>query len=154
MTPGSLSDRLDSDYAKAWRPNQGDSLIGEVQELSERDGSYGPYPIVTVMQENGEALAFHAFHTVAASQLAEQRPAIGDRIGIKYKGKATGSDGRGGYHNYRVVVDRPAGTSSIDWSKHGESEAVDGEPAAASSTVNDGDFQPAPRPAGDDDIPF
>ena len=66
MTTRSLSDRLDS-YAEAWRPKPGDKLIGVVVDLDERDSEYDdpPYPIVTVETDDGEELAFHAYHTVA-----------------------------------------------------------------------------------------
>jgi hypothetical protein len=110
MNPASnsLHDRLNAEFAQAWKPDPGDVLVGEVIELSERDGGYGSYPIVTVRQDNGEEAAFHAYHTVAASQLAEQRPAIGERVGIKYRGRVKGDGPHGPYHSYTVKVDRPA----------------------------------------------
>ena len=38
----SLDDRLDAEFAPAWRPEPGEKLIGEVVALSERTGEYGP----------------------------------------------------------------------------------------------------------------
>jgi hypothetical protein len=120
----SIEDRLNADFAEAWKPEPGDTLIGEIVEIGERDGGYGPYPIVTIRQDDTSVLAVHAFHTVLASQLAEQHPAIGDRIGIRYKGRVTSEGARGGYHSYRVTVDRPAG-GNVDWSKYGETPPAD-----------------------------
>ena len=99
----SIDDRLDS-FAEAWKPEPGDKLIGTVVDLDERDSAYGdePYPIVTVETDDGNELAFHAFHTVARNELAKQRPAIGDRIGIAYHGKQDGKN----YESYRVIVER------------------------------------------------
>ena len=114
----SIQDALDRDYAEAWRPTAGDSLFGEVVEIGERAGEHGSYPIVTVKQTDGEERAFHAFHTVAANQLAEARPKVGDEIGIRYKGKVSGEGPHGDYHSYRVVVDRPS--RDIDWAQYGE----------------------------------
>jgi len=136
-----LEDRLNADFATAWKPDPDGLLIGEVVELSERDGGFGSYPIITVKQDDGELLAFHAYHTVAASQLAAARPAIGARIGIRYKGKIDGGGTHGSYHGYRIVTDHPAGTS-IDWSKYGE---------AAEQPADQGPARPA---TDDDDCPF
>ena len=57
----SLDDRLDN-FAEAWKPEPGDKLIGTVVDLDERDSAYGdePYPIVTVQNDDGNELAFHA----------------------------------------------------------------------------------------------
>jgi hypothetical protein len=116
----SIVDKLDADYAPAWRPNPGESLIGEVVEIGERIGEYAPYPIVTVNPEDGEALAFHAFHSVAAAQLAEKRVKIGDHIGILYKGKVEGQGPHGSYHSYRVIVDRGDVDQAFDWGRYGD----------------------------------
>ena len=36
-----LQQDLDADFAPAWRPAAGDSLIGTVTGISEREGTYG-----------------------------------------------------------------------------------------------------------------
>ena len=79
MSNESLTNRLEKDYAPAWRRKPGDALVGEVADLSQNTGYDGePYPIVVVKQDGGEELAFHAFHTVARNELAKQRPQIGE----------------------------------------------------------------------------
>jgi hypothetical protein len=102
-----VSKLVDREYAEAWKPDPGDKLIGSVVEISQRDGTFGAYPILTVRQDDGTELALHAFHTVVANELARARPEIGERIAIKYIGMKPGSDGRAGYHAYKVAVDRP-----------------------------------------------
>ncbi|HXF37410.1 MAG TPA: hypothetical protein VNO17_09545 [Actinomycetota bacterium] len=109
-----LAERIDS-FPEAWRPNPGDKLIGTVVEIGERASDYGgSYPVVTVLADDGREVVFHAFHTVAKSELARQRPEIGDRIGVKYFGR----DEERKYERYRVVVEhqRPA-PSGPDWDK-------------------------------------
>jgi hypothetical protein len=133
-----LHDALDASFAAAWRPEPGDKLVGTVIELDERDGAYGPYPIITLRQEDGEEFAVHAFHGVLQSELARVAPKHGDQLGIKYEGK----DQAKGYHRYRV---RRAGNDAVlAWSKYAESVATDsGEQGPADSGERD-----------DGDIPF
>jgi hypothetical protein len=133
-----LHDALDAEYASAWRPNPGDKLIGTVTELSEREGSYGCYPIVTVATESGERLAVHAFHEVLANELARVAPKVGDIIGVKYAGK----DPDKGYHRYRVR--REGGDGGFSWGKYGDS----GEPEPGSDVPADtSDLEPMRRAA-------
>lgn len=61
----SINDRLDREYAPAWKPRQDDKLIGVVVAIDAYDAGYGEYKIVTVRQDNGEELAWHAYHDVA-----------------------------------------------------------------------------------------
>jgi hypothetical protein len=122
----------DLEFPEAWRPKQGDFLIGKVVSLDERDGEYGSYPIVTVQRPDGERLAFHAFHTVARGELARLRPKTGDEIGIKYHGK----DAERGYERYTMRIDRPG--AEPDWDRH----AAETEGELAGATVSAIDEQP------------
>ncbi len=81
----SLEDRLDSN-AEAWKPNPGDTLVGEVVDVDTHDAGYGSYPIVTVRTDDGGEVAIHGFHTVLKREFAKARPEIGSRIGVKYLG--------------------------------------------------------------------
>lgn len=146
----SISDALDKDYAPAWRPEPGDKLVGVVVDLSEREGLDGIYPIVTVRTDDGTDVAFHAFHTVAANELAKLRPKIGDQIGIKYVGRIQGANSRSSYHGYRV---RTIGTTQgVNWSRYGDSE----EPDAAPNVPVVATDTPAPAVSSQfgDDVPF
>lgn len=115
--PQSLDARLDADFAPAWRPEPGEKIVGEVVAISEREGSFGRYPIVTLRGPRGGERAIHAFHTVLRDKLAESAPAIGERLGVKYEGKVQGN-GREGYHAYKVIVDRADG--GIDWAAYAD----------------------------------
>jgi hypothetical protein len=115
-----FEDRLNEAYAPAWRPAAGDTLVGTVVALGERQGEFEPYPIITVETDGGQQFAFHAFHTVAKSELAAQKPRIGERVGVKYIGQIASQGGRGKYHGYRIIVDRPM---TLDWSTYGDEDA-------------------------------
>jgi hypothetical protein len=110
-----LADRLDV-TAEAWRPEVGEKLIGVVVDLDERISSYDgatKYPVVTVQDDAGTCLAWHAFHAVARAQLAQAAPVIGDRIGIKFSGKHPEK----GYALWVVRVDRAP--VAPDWQRIG-----------------------------------
>ncbi len=120
MTDRTLEDRIDAGYADAWRPAEGDILLGYVSELGIGNSKYGDYPILTVQTADG-ALAVHAFHTVLRDKLLELEPSIGEQIAIKYLGRklprnadkgATLADD--GYESYHVIIDR--GTVDV-WGK-------------------------------------
>ena len=128
-----IGDALDRDFAPAWKPQPGDKLVGVITELSSRDGTYGNYPIVTLRDDAGNEWAVHAFHEVAANELARVAPKVGDHIGIKYLGKHPERN----YHRYKVQRDRDA---AFDWSKFAGDDDV---PATD-----------VPVDANGDDIPF
>jgi hypothetical protein len=141
-----LDDRLDADYAAAWRPNPGDKVIGTVTALDVRDGTYGAYPIVTLDTEDGE-VALHCFHEVLANELAKIAPKIGDRVGVKYAGKHP----ERGYHIYRVQ--RDGDDTEFAWGRFGGETA--GAPASDLPEVADSGYgQPPKSKDDDDDIPF
>jgi hypothetical protein len=108
----SINDQLDREYAQAWRPAPGDKLVGEITDLSVFDAGYGDYPVVTVRTDDGTERSFHALHEVAQSELARVRPAVGDRIGVRYDGKHADR----GYHRYRV---RSEADAAFDWGRFG-----------------------------------
>ena len=88
----------------------------------------------------------HAFHSVAANELAKARPAIGERIGIKYLGQR---DGQGGtrYHAYRVKVERD--DAGFAWARYGAEDT----PAEIASDIPS-NMEPETALVASDDIPF
>ena len=94
--------------AEAWRPEAGEELVGEIVTINdrpaneERDG----YPVITVLEPDGNLAAFHAFHAVAKRWVQEQQPAAGDKIGVRYMGKAESKGSGREYNDYRMVLDR------------------------------------------------
>lgn len=106
-----LEDRLDRN-SEGWRPKPGDQIVGRIVSLSMyTGGDYGDYPLLEVEADDGRLVAVHAFHTVLRRELGRQKPAVGERIGIRYLGRHDR-----GYEHYRVVMDRdaPAG-ETVDW---------------------------------------
>lgn len=110
-----IFDRLESN-SEAWRPEQGDLLVGVVVALGSNDGGFGPYTVVTVEIDAdgategggnpipvGDERAWHAFHTVAANELEKLAVRVGDRIGAKYLGVQTAKDGETQFHHWRIV---------------------------------------------------
>lgn len=139
----SLEDQLEPRYAEAWRPKDGETLVGELTSIGERDAGRGCYPVLTIRQDDGEELAAHCFHTVLAGELAKLAPEVGERLAIRYLGEVQKRDGGGRYHSYRVAVDRdPA--QSIDWARY----RADDSPAEPAGPLA------APPPDDYDDIPF
>lgn len=123
----SILNRLDAPTPSAWRPEPGDSLIGRVVEIDSRTTEYGAYPMVTVQIDDGTEVCFHAFHSVAKSELARRRPGVGDKIGVKFLGKPAGKS----YENYKIVVESAQPQAAVDWAKMGME-------AAAEDTTADG----------------
>lgn len=141
-----VSDSLDKDFPPAYRFSPGDKLVGLVVELSERDGTYGKYPIVTIRTDKGEEFAVHAFHEVLSNELARVAPAVGDEIGIKYLGRHPEKD----YHQYKVR--RGGGAAGFDWRGYGT-----GADPAPAGPIDATGLEPAPSvpdPQEEDDIPF
>jgi hypothetical protein len=137
----SIEDRLEAEYAEAWRPKAGATLVGEVVDITRLTSTYdgAAYPCVTI-KSDGEELAFHAFHAVAKRELTKIRPLVGDTIGIKYIGLKETQDGRN-VHVYRVASN--ASGAEFSW---GDFTGEGMEPSAAEN-INEG-------AADDDDIPL
>lgn len=104
--PKSMEERLDQEYAPAWRPEPGGILIGTVTDVDEAPGTdWGPYPVVTIETADGEEFAVHAFHTVLRNEILKLAPVEGDGLGIKYKGKSKTKSGAD-VELYAVKIDR------------------------------------------------
>ena len=113
MDNGDLLSRLDGDGAKAetWKPKPRDVLVGRVVDLDEIEGAqYGAYPVVIVELVEGQRFAWHAQPAVARYELSKAAPEIGDRIAVRYDGKAEGRD----YHMFRVVSE----PRRINWARY------------------------------------
>jgi len=149
--PRNLSDALDAEFPEGWRPEPGDKLIGTIVAVSTSSGGeYDAYPIVVIREDDGREVACHAFHQVLQSELARARPAIGDRVGIKFLGIEEGRS----YNTYRVIVDRPAG-APVDWSAYDpDAPQQQVAPAPPPSAVTAPTAAGAPGAPRDDDIPF
>lgn len=119
-TSEKLREQLDKDYPKAWlAEKKGDTIVGTMLRLEQGNTSYGPALVVIIAEEEtGEERAIWLITEAMRSGFNRTRPAIGEKIAVRYLGKQkvkTQTPGRSNeYHNYKVVVDRPDGTS-VDW---------------------------------------
>ena len=100
-----IEDRLNRE-PEAWKPQPGDRLIGTVVEVEEYRSDYGTYPMITISTDDGQEWMFHAFHTVARTEIERKQPKPGDRIGIAYHGLS-----EKGYEQYRIVLERQNGVA-------------------------------------------
>lgn len=143
--PRSLEDRLNAEPAKGWKPEAGDRVIGEIVSISQAPGTdWGPYPLIEVETDDGEAVAVHAFHTVLRTEIERLAPSEGDRIGIKFLGKKQGSKQE--YEGYTVVLERKTPRTA-------DTPVMSAAPAAASVPTNGAPASPA-SPSWDEEDPY
>lgn len=136
----SLEDRINAEPAAGWKPEKGDSVIGEIVSISEAPGTnWGPYPLIEIEKDDGTAVAVHAFHGVLKGELERLAPNEGDRIGIKYLGKKQGTNQE--YEAYNVALERAT-------PKAVTSTPANGSTSAPTSTT------PTASPVDDDEEPF
>jgi len=95
-------DQFTGVYPQAWTPSEGDVLIGTVKCYGQGQNQYGPVRICTVEQEEGGLVSVWLSSTVLLSLFRQQKPKVGERIGIKYAGKHPEK----GYKMYTLIVDR------------------------------------------------
>lgn len=110
IDPNDIGSLLDLD-AEPWGtaenpPPEGSKLVGWVVAKTTRDDSpFGPYPIVTVLTEDGKLVSLHAFHRITRDLAGAAQQ--GDRIGVKFKGrKPSAVSGQSDYYNYSVILQR------------------------------------------------
>lgn len=105
-------DKLDEKFAKGWKPDEGDTVMGIVEGLSSRDGKWGAYPIVTIRVAEGdegsealtgERLAVHGNARALQGEIEDKDPERGDFIIVRYDGQRTSKSGND-YAAYSLVV--------------------------------------------------
>jgi hypothetical protein len=112
----SIRDQYDQSFAPGWKPEVGDEILGIVTEISEREGRFGAYPILTltvVDDANGtetltdERLAVHCAPTALQRWVEEKDPQIGDEVALRRNGLKTGKNGSE-YEDYSKGLVRAA----------------------------------------------
>lgn len=112
-----MEERMNAPDPEGWRPEVGDVVIGEIDEVTTGNGDFGEYPLLIIEKGDGSYVAVHAFHSVLKNELNSLAPSVGDTIGVKYLGptepKGGLKKGMSAYESYRVRLDRksPAGSS-------------------------------------------
>ena len=112
-------DDLDLEHeTPVWKPEElGDELRGVIRSVSIRESKYesGSYPYLEIERDDGEVVGWHASQSVPKRRLAEIKPRVGERIGIRYSGEQTGKTGTS-YKAFVVKVPPRAGDVDVDWS--------------------------------------
>lgn len=119
-----LRDRMDAPAAEAWRPAEPkefpghpNPLVGEIVEVDEGEGDYGPYPILYIKEDNGNEWRWHVYGGVAQGRIIKLKPAVGDEIGVRYLGEEDSKNFKGKkYKNWKIVLDKKSGVATgPDW---------------------------------------
>lgn len=128
-----------------------DSLEGEVVDIdtawSDARGDY--YPLLTILTTDGVEMKWHAFETVADSQVMKLQPLPGEHIVITYTGESPNSKpGRNPAKLFKVRMPGRS-TEQLAGNVYGQlrSRAGGGRPQPPAQQAPNG----APDP---DDVPF
>lgn len=113
--------------APAWHPTvDGDGIEGVLLAVDTRpgEGRRSEYSVLTIELDDGSRVAWHAAGDIAAEQLAEHSPQVGDRVAVLYGGEAESKRGGGRYKRWAIAVDRVpvAPTPSVDLLADGRDE--------------------------------
>ena len=106
-----LEERINGPEPEPWIPEEaGEYIIGELEEISEREGDYGSYRVITLLTENGDVLNVAGFGTVLKGKLESLTTAdIGCNVAVKFLGEvANKKPGGKAYKNWNVSVERKA----------------------------------------------
>jgi len=141
-------------YAPSWRPDEGDVLVGVVQEFTVGSTSWGDVNVCTLLdEETDEQIAVWLSSTVLLSEFTKLDVKPGDRVGIRYDGKHPEKR----YHRYVVRVDR----DDPELRPRGGEIQAEAAPAAVPDTLPGLDKPKAAKkavvtavPDDDEEIPF
>jgi len=142
----SFTDKLDQEFAPAWRPDQDGAknpIVGTFLRMEQATTSYGACWLM-ILDVDGDEIAVWLLHTVLKNELARAKPKPGEKVAIKYLGKKT-SEGGTKYAAYRVAVDRPV-EEAFNWNQVGAEDLLEegSEPVAAAAAAG----------PTEDDIPY
>lgn len=112
--------QLDEGYAPSWIPEKpGDTIVGTLVRASTGFTSFGPAPVIELVTDDGDRFSVWLFYETLKSEMRRMKPAPGERVAVRYLGEAQVKNQTKGrksaYHNYRVAVDRPIGSETVDW---------------------------------------
>jgi len=148
---------LEEDYPPSWNfkeAGDGAMIVGVVKAMRlatfQRDGVQQQQRIAVLENPTTHQKNTVWLTRVLSSQFGREGVAIGDAVAIKYLGLQAPESGGNEYHNFKVRVRKPEGTT-VDWSHPdgGQQRRSDDLPAYTGSEASDADFSGA-----DEDIPF
>jgi hypothetical protein len=93
---------FDGEWPPCWRPKEGETLVGRILRYSQGQTMYGPCHTVILHKDDGSRVSVWLSSTVLLSQFREQKPKVGERVGIRYLGKHPDK----GYKRFALLVDR------------------------------------------------
>jgi hypothetical protein len=107
----SLEEQLNGADPEPWMPEEaGESIFGEIEAISTREGDWGPYPVITLLTADGEVWNVAGFGTVLHNDKGTGKfdgitdADVGRQLGVKYLGEKTPKKGGKDYKDYRVVL--------------------------------------------------
>jgi hypothetical protein len=101
-----LEERINGAEAEPWIPEEaGEYVVGEIEEISAREGDYGPYKVLTLLTDKGDVLSVAGFGTVLKGKFDSLTDPedIGRTIAVKFLGEARGKSGKD-YKNWQVTL--------------------------------------------------
>ena len=106
-------ERREKEWAETWKPSEpGDMLIGTLTGYDEAETDFGTYTVAHIRTGDGVLRGLWLMHSVLQDEWAEADPGRGERVGVQYLGKRSGSDFD--YHMWTVKVDRPQSGAERD----------------------------------------
>lgn len=119
----------DGEWPAGWRPRDGETLIGTIRRYSTGQSAYGPVRTAIVERGDGSRVSVWLSSTVLLALFQQEKPKVGERVGIKCLGKHPEK----GYRRWSLIVDRP--NTEPDFSPlGGEANAEPERPADRSVT--------------------
>lgn len=144
----------------------GDALTGELVSVKRawsdartnngRNPERGNYPLLTVRNDQGELIKFHAFSTVAENEVLQARALPGERVRITYLGvsqNAKKGQNPAKLFSFEVSGRSAAVAATSVYESLSNPPRVTQPAAPATPTPSATDFEPT-QDALDDDIPF
>ena len=100
-----LEEQLEGADPEPWMPEEdGESIFGEIEAISTREGDFGEYIVVTILTKDDEVWNVAGFGTVLKGKFEGLTDAdIGRKLGIKFIGTKTAKNGKD-YKDWRVVL--------------------------------------------------
>lgn len=118
MQMRTLEERLAAGKPEAWKPEKpGDSIVGEIEDITTIVTDFGPSPVTTILREDGSAVNVAWFGGVLKGKFDSLAPAVGMKVALQYLGtKPSKTKGHADYKDWYVLLDettRPAGSQPV-----------------------------------------
>ena len=100
-------------WPPSWRPQAGEVLTGVIERYGISQMPSGRvWGVIVAKEPTGEFVSLWLSSTSLLSLFARHQPQLGERIDVRYRGRAPDHD----YQRWRLIVDRPV---TVDFSPLG-----------------------------------